>query len=395
MKIFEIGTGYTPIPAQVAAATESVVEELTKAFIEMKQPVEIIDIWSNQRADTELPITQVYVPSVFTKSDISLGLVHKLKRVVYSVFLAFKLKKILKLLNEKAVFHFHNQYNLFFFLKLVPQSLRKKAVIAYTNHNGLWSLNWDDVKDTLHKRYFQEIIAMENADLVFVLNKNTKENIVNRLGVEPRKVIEIYNGVNTDIYRMLMETEIEIIKSKHNLSSKKVILQVGSVYENKGQVRCVEMLAPLLKKHDNLVYAFAGGIVSQEYFEKIKITAHSCGVSDKVVYLGAFAPGEEMNEIYNMGDATVFASEYEGFPLVCAESISCGVPVILCSDLSINLGTGCVIANTETIETDINDAIFSDFEEYKKLSFASRKNAENNYSWKKIAHNYLTAFEQL
>ena len=28
MKIYEIGTGYTPIPAQVPAATESIVEEL-------------------------------------------------------------------------------------------------------------------------------------------------------------------------------------------------------------------------------------------------------------------------------------------------------------------------------------------------------------------------------
>ena len=34
MKIYEIGTGYTPIPAKVAAATESVVEELTKAFMQ-------------------------------------------------------------------------------------------------------------------------------------------------------------------------------------------------------------------------------------------------------------------------------------------------------------------------------------------------------------------------
>ena len=35
MKIYELGTGYTSIPAKVAAATESVVEELTKAFLQM------------------------------------------------------------------------------------------------------------------------------------------------------------------------------------------------------------------------------------------------------------------------------------------------------------------------------------------------------------------------
>ena len=33
MKIYEIGTGYTSIPAKMGAATEIVVEELTKSFI--------------------------------------------------------------------------------------------------------------------------------------------------------------------------------------------------------------------------------------------------------------------------------------------------------------------------------------------------------------------------
>ena len=32
MKIYEIATGYTPIPAQIGAATEIVVEALTRAF---------------------------------------------------------------------------------------------------------------------------------------------------------------------------------------------------------------------------------------------------------------------------------------------------------------------------------------------------------------------------
>ena len=91
MKIYEIGTGYTSIPAQVAAATESVVEELTKAYISMNQPVEIIDISAENRKPNTLPITEVGVPSVFRKADVSLGIIHKVKRVVYSVALAFKL----------------------------------------------------------------------------------------------------------------------------------------------------------------------------------------------------------------------------------------------------------------------------------------------------------------
>ncbi|MBR5774579.1 MAG: hypothetical protein IKY44_06990, partial [Clostridia bacterium] len=103
MKIYEIGTGYTPIPAQVAAATESIVEELTKAFVAQNIDVEIIDICASSRAPHSLPITEVKVPAMFSKSDVSLGIVHKLKRVVYSWALAGKLKKLLKATDEKVV----------------------------------------------------------------------------------------------------------------------------------------------------------------------------------------------------------------------------------------------------------------------------------------------------
>ena len=393
MKIYEIGTGYTPVPAQVSAATESVVEELTKSYMEMGQSVEIIDISSSSRAENNLPITEVRVPSVFTGSDVSLGIMHKLKRVVYSVALAFKLGKILKNQKEQIVLHFHNQYNLFFFLKLVPEKIRSKALIAYTNHNGMWSLPWDKVKDTIHSRYFQEIAAMKGADCVCVLNNNTKDSIVENAGIDSCRVSVVRNGVNVDIYRPLSEDEVNKYRNLYNLSGKKVILQVGSVYENKGQARCVEMLAPVLRNHTDVVYAYAGGIVSQEYKDSVDRTAKDCGVSDKVIYLGSFAPGEEMNGIYNLADVTVFASEYEGFPLVCAESLSAGVPVVICSDLAVDFGKGSIKSDKENIEKDIV-RIFSDNDEYIKLCSEARKNATENYAWLNVAQEYSAVFSK-
>ena len=44
MKIIEVGTGYTSIPANMGAATEIVVEELAKIFEKEKVNYEIFDI---------------------------------------------------------------------------------------------------------------------------------------------------------------------------------------------------------------------------------------------------------------------------------------------------------------------------------------------------------------
>lgn len=393
MKIYEIGTGYTSIPAQVAAATESVVEELTKAYISMNQPVEIIDISAENRKPNTLPITEVGVPSVFRKADVSLGIIHKVKRVVYSVALAFKLKKILKKENERCVLHFHNQYNMFFFTKLVSRRLRKKAITAYTNHNGLWSLPWEEVRETMSRRYFQEISSMKNADIVFALNPLTKKNIEEQLEIPENKVFLISNGVNTDEYRPLSRDEKTELKKKYSLEGRQVILQVGSVYENKGQARVVELLCSALKNNKNLVYAYAGGIVSQEYHNLLKQTAESLGISQQVIYLGTFSPGEEMNCLYNIADSTIFASEYEGFPLVCIESLSCGIPVILCSDLSVEIGNGILKADKNTIDEVITGTIINKSHNYEEICRKARSNAVENYSWKKIAENYLKAFK--
>ena len=391
MKIYEIGTGYTPIPAKVAAATESVVEELTKAFMQKKIDVEVIDISANDRVPNSLPITEVKVPSIFTKSDISLGIIHKVKRVVYSVALALKLKKILKQTNQKTVLHFHNQYNIYFFLKLVKKELRDKAIIAYTNHNGFWSLPFEEAKSTLQARYFQEIEGMKNADLIFVLNPKMKNNIVENLGIDENKVIRINNGVNTDVYAPLSSEQIEKVKEKLNLNNKRIILQVGSVNENKGQGRAVKMIAPLLRENSDTVFAFAGDIVSQEYYQEVLRTAKEEKVENQVVYLGTFSPGEEMNGLYNIADTAIFVSRYEGFSLACIESISAGVPVVLCSDSLSSFGDGSILAERQDVADRIRQ-LLNDADLLKELKQAARKNAVENFTWSKTAQKYFDNF---
>ena len=391
MKIYEIGTGYTPIPAKVAAATESVVEELTKAFIQKKIDVEVVDISANDRVPNSLPITEVKVPSIFTKSDISLGIIHKVKRVVYSVALALKLKKILKQTNQKPVLHFHNQYNIYFFLKLVKKELRDKAIIAYTNHNGFWSLPFEEAKSTLQSRYFQEIEGMKNADLIFVLNPKMKNNIVENLGIDENKVIRINNGVNTDVYAPLSSEQIEKVKEKLNLKNKRIILQVGSVNENKGQGRAVKMITPLLRENSDTVFAFAGDIVSQEYYQEVLRTAKEEKVENQVVYLGTFSPGEEMNGLYNIADTAIFVSRYEGFSLACVESISAGVPVVLCSDSLSSFGDGSILAERQDVADRIRQ-LLNDGDLLKEIKQAARKNAVENFTWSKTAQKYFDNF---
>lgn len=394
MKIYEIGTGYTPIPAQMSAATEIVVEELTKAFLAQGINVEIVDICSSKRAPHQLPITEVKVPSVFSRSDVRLGLMHKMKRMVYSLALAFKLKAILKASDEKVVLHFHNQYNMFFYLLCTPRRWRAKAVAVYTNHNGVWNLPWEQAEGVLKKRYFQEIACVKAADMSFVLNANTKENMTSRLGVAGDRVVRIGNGVNTNVYTPLSKERIAAIKERYHLDGKRVILQVGSVNENKGQGRSLEWLADLLHENRDLVFAYAGDVVSQEYFDEMTAAVKELGLEEQVRYLGTVSPGAEINELYNMASATIFSSRYEGFPLVCIESLSAGVPVLICSDLPLDFGDGCISCSVTDFRSVVTEQILAD-DARAVLSARARANAVNNHTWARIARDYRAAMESV
>ena len=392
MKIYEIGTGYTPIPATMGAATEIVVEELTKAFQKLGEAVQIVDIAAECRAPSNLPIREVKVPGCFSGTDVQLGIMHKLKRVVYSVALAGELTKILKQETEPVVLHFHNQYNLFFFLKLVPASLRKKARIAYTNHSGIWRLEWEKIESIIQKRYFQEAECMRKADVVFVLNEETKKNAMEHLGVSQERLVCIYNGVNTDTYCPLSRDEKQQAKEKWGLQDRKVILQVGSVCENKGQLRALQCLLPLLRDDPDVTYVYAGGVVEEEYQKQIEAFAAKQGVTNQVRYLGMCLPGKALNEIYNVAMATLIMSRYEGFALVAVESLAAGVPVLVEEHGPVQLGGGSVRLRKDNLATEVSNQIFINGATYEQLCRESRVTAVKNYSWEKIARDVLNQF---
>lgn len=388
MKIYEIGTGYTPIPAQMGAATEIVVEELTKSFIKKGIDVTIIDIKTANRAKTNLPIIEVGVPKQFTSTDVQLGIMHKLKRVVYSVSLASVLKKILRTTKEKVVFHFHNQYNMYFFLKLVPEKFRKKCFLAYTNHSYIWHGEWEEIKDTVQKRYFQEIYSMKHADCVYVLNDTTKKTLIKELGIPENKISMIDNGVNTDIYTPLTQSEKNSIKKKMKIEGKKIFVQIGSVCDRKNQLGALELLTPLFHQNRECLYMYAGGIIDSEYQDRIKNYAIEQGILEQVKYLGELKPGKGLNECYSVADAMIFPSKSEGFSLVIIEAMSAGTPVFVHNSLQFKLADKCCRYSNEKEFMEMLEKDILCEEKLKQLSANARQDVLENYSWDKIAQDY-------
>lgn len=396
MTIFEIGTGYTSIPARIGAATEIVVEQLTNSLLKLNHKALIVDIKDNNRAHTSLPIEEVAVPNFIFKTDISLGIMHKVRRVVYSIALARKLNKLIKKIEgQHIVLHFHNQYNLYFFLKLTRKSRLKNITIAYTVHSYVWHGNWDDIKDTVKKRYFQEVYCCQKADAVFTLNPVVTAMLTEHCNVDPNKVHNVINGINTDVYCPLNNKQKQEALKHFNINpDAKIILQVGSVCDRKNQLDTLLKIMPLLKRRNDVMYCFVGGVIDESYLHSINDEAQKHGISEQVRYLGELQPGCELNMLYGIAQAAVMNSKREAFCLVVFESLAAGTPTfvnhaIMQSQPSFNNheSEGILPINEDFVSQLEN--IINNHDRHTKLAIMGREMIKNDFSWDIAAKQYL------
>lgn len=230
---------------------------------------------------------------------------------------------------------------------------------------------------------------MKQADIVFLLNHETKQNVIEHLQIPEERLVVFGNGVNTDVYHPLADQEKELIREQYGLKGKRVIIQVGSIYENKGQLRSLEYLLPLMRKYPDLVYVYAGGIVDQEYQDRVLAFAADHGIEKQVRYLGMLSPGEELNRVYNIAQASILPSRYEAFSLVVIESCAAGTPVLVDCHGPISIGEGAVRYTIDTFEQTVEQLLENNIIDYRNRA---RENACSNYSWNKIASDYLDAF---
>ncbi len=399
MKIFEIGTGYTSIPANKGAATEIVVENLSHALINRNHDVTVVDIADAGRLPTDLGIVEVPMPRGFSDTDAALGVKHKLKRVVYSIELARTLKRLLEKETDKVVLHFHNQYNAYFFYRLVPKRSRSKALVAYTNHSGAWNGDWEQIESTIRKKYFQEASAQKSADLVFALNKKTVENLIEHANVRPEAVVPIANGVDVATYHPISRREARLVSEKYFGAGTRYVFQCGSVCPNKGQLRSVKALEPLMKADASLCFGYAGGVVDRAYADEVVEYCRNAGIDGQVSYLGEKRPGAELAELYAASEGFVFPSEYEAFSVSLLEALSCGIPTIRNGSARVvsiaEPDEGLIDYHSDVGFTECLDKILSlPPSDWIELSKTARNAIVERYSWDKVARDYAAALSK-
>lgn len=177
-----------------------------------------------------------------------------------------------------------------------------------------------------HHRNFQR--ALNEADRIVTISQYTGEQLV-QLGVDPSKIVMVYPGVDTKVFRPDPAAG-QTIRARHGLSEDQpVLLTVARLIPRKGHDQVIAALPAISEQSPDVVYLIVGTGPAEDW---LRTHAQEKGVADRVILAG-HVPDEELADYYNAADVFIMpnresGTDIEGFGIVFLEANACGKPVV-------------------------------------------------------------------
>lgn len=165
--------------------------------------------------------------------------------------------------------------------------------------------------------YAIERKGMEMANRVITVSNLTRKVVIEKYGIDPRKVITVHNAVEP------------VDKPNGELPSKqvkeKVVTFLGRITYQKGPEYFVEAARKILKTDDNVRFVMAG---TGDLLTKMVHRVAQLRLGHKFHFTG-FLKGDDVEKMFAMTDVFVMPSISEPFGIVPLEAMRSNVPVVI------------------------------------------------------------------
>ncbi|UCH90124.1 MAG: glycosyltransferase family 4 protein, partial [Thermoplasmata archaeon] len=199
-----------------------------------------------------------------------------------------------------------------------------------------------------------------------------------------------------DINRFRPDNDGSVVRKKHGLEGKKVVLYVGRFKYHKG----LEYLVEAATKLDKDTYFILVG--SGDYYSTLKKLIIKNDLQDRFIFPGHVS-ADLLTKYYAAADVFALPSvlRLEAFGLVIVEAMATGKPVVI-SDIP---GVREVIednvhgylvepANSSDLAEKL-EILLKDPKLCKKIGRAGRKKVEESFNWDKVVKNILDVYESI
>ncbi len=172
---------------------------------------------------------------------------------------------------------------------------------------------------------------------LMLTTSNWVKSIYERDGVDVSKIIPMYIGIDTDLFKPVNNREMNLALRRMLgvADDEKMILTIGGDVTSKGAQEMLRALAEVNKEFKNWKYVCKSwpGESSEMWREKELALVEELGLENKVIFIEDAFSQEFMANVLNACDIYAAPSRIEGFGMIQVEAMACEKPVI-----SINAG---------------------------------------------------------
>lgn len=258
--------------------------------------------------------------------------------------------------------------------------------------------SFPDARLTIEKQLVQQ------ADSIVALCPQDSLDLIQLYGADPDKTTIIPNGYNpTDFF------PIEQATARRHLglaADQPTILQLGRLVPRKGIATVIQALALLKSQGINAQLLIVGGDSRQPdphltpEIERLRQLAISLDINEQVCFTGS-RERHELRYYYGAADAFVTTPTYEPFGITPLEAMACGTPVVgsavggIKHTVQVNKTGFLVQPNDPATLADRLRLLLTDRALRQRLSLAAIQHVQTSYTWKQVAQQTATLYEQV
>ncbi len=170
-----------------------------------------------------------------------------------------------------------------------------------------------------------EKTAIEMADAVIAVSKETREDVLKYFDVDEKKVQVIYNGINLKEY---VKTASTATLDEYGIDrSKPYVLFVGRITRQKGIIHLVNAIKYM--DPDTQVVLCAGAPDTPEIAREMEDSVKEVRKErDKVIWIEKMLDKKQVIELYSHASVFCCPSIYEPFGIINIEAMACETAVV-------------------------------------------------------------------
>lgn len=234
--------------------------------------------------------------------------------------------------------------------------------------------------------------SLMRADIIFAVSEFTKKDIIEKFGVEEKKIKVVYQGIDHSVYKPnLPESELRRVRNKYSLPGE-FILFLATIEPRKNLVGLIEAFNRL----PNKVSLVIAGKPGWKFGPSVKKISQS--PKREFIHELGYVDEADKPFLLALAKALVFPSFYEGFGFPVLEAMAVGTPVITSNLTSLPevVGDAGILINpynindiANAVETLLGNTVMQKHMREKGLVQAEK------FSWEKTASEVLKGLESV